>query len=121
MQLSIGKKLVTELFDAIKEKNWDKLENMIHPAFQSVHHDGARNQSQEIQLLKGLNLGNYSLSKVHITMSEAILVVSYVVSAEELIDGKPTLPKSSCRLSVFHETNEGWKWVAHASFIKILK
>ncbi|MFH1081669.1 MAG: DUF4440 domain-containing protein [Pseudomonadota bacterium] len=121
MQLSIGETLVTELFAAIKEKSWDKLENMIHPAFQSVHHDGARNQSQEIQLLKGLNLGNYSLSKFHITMSESVLVVSYVVSAEELIEGKPTLPKSSCRLSVFHETNEGWKWVAHASFIKILK
>ena len=121
MQPSIGEKLVKELFAAMKEKNWDKLENMMHPAFQSVHHDGARNQSQEIQLLKGLNLGNYFLSKFNITMSEAILVVSYVVSAEELIGGKPTLPKSSCRLSVFHKTNEGWKWVAHVSFVTILK
>ena len=93
MEPSIGEKLVKELFAAMKEKNWDKLENMMHPAFQSVNHDVARNQSQEIQLLKGLNLGNYSLSKFHITMSEAILVVSYIGSAEELIDGKPTLPK----------------------------
>ena len=121
MEPSIGEKLVKELFAAMKEKNWDKLENMIHPAFQSVHHDGARNRNQIIQLLKGLNLGNYSLNKFQITMSEAILVVSYVVTAEELIDGNPTLPKSSCRLSVFHKTNEGWKWVSHASFITILK
>ena len=121
MHSSIGEQLVTELFAAMKERNWDKLENMIHPAFQSVHHDGARNQSQEMQLLKGLNLGNYSLSKFHITMSEAILVVSYVVSAEEMIDGKSTLPKSSCRLSVFHKTDEGWKWVAHTSFVTILR
>jgi len=121
MKKSEGERLVTELFAAMKEKNWDKLENMIHPAFQSVHYDGARNQSQEMQLLKGLNLGNYSLSKFQITMSETILVVSYIVSAEELIDGKPTLPKSSCRLSVFHNTDEGWKWVAHASFVTILK
>ena len=121
MHTSIGEKLVEELFAAMKERDWDKLENMIHPAFQSVHYDGARNQSQEMQLFKGLNLGNYSLSKFNITMSESILVVSYVVTAEELIDGNPTLPKSSCRLSVFHKTNEGWKWVSHASFITILK
>jgi hypothetical protein len=121
MKPSIGEKLVRELFAAIKEKNWDKLENMIHPAFQSVHLDGARNQSQEMILLKGLNLGNYSLSSFRITMSEAILVVSYIIAAEEMIDGKPTLPKSSCRLSVFHKTDEGWKWVAHASYIEILK
>ena len=41
---SIGQKLVKDLFAAIKERNWDKLDNMIHPAFQSVHHDGARNR-----------------------------------------------------------------------------
>ena len=121
MQPSIGEQLVKEVFAAIKERNWDKLENMIHPAFQSVHYDGARNQSQEMQLLKGLHLGDYTLSKFRITMSEVILVVSYIVSAEELIEGKPTLPKSSCRLSVFHKTDEGWKWVSHASFITILK
>ena len=121
MQPSIGEQLVKEVFAAIKERNWDKLENMIHPAFQSVHYDGARNQSQEMQLLKGLHLGDYTLSKFRITMSEAILVVSYVVTAEELIDEKPILPKSSCRLSVFHKTNEGWKWVAHVSFVTILK
>ena len=43
---SIGQKLVKDLFAAIKERNWDKLDNMIHPAFQSVHHDGARNRGQ---------------------------------------------------------------------------
>jgi len=118
---SIGEKLVTELFAALEAKNWDKLENMIHPAFQSVHHDGARNKSQEIQLLKRLDLGNYQLSKFKITMSDTILVVSYIVSAEELIDGKLTLSEPSCRLSVFHKTDDGWKWVSHASFIKILK
>ncbi len=118
---SIGQKLVKDLFAAIKERNWDKLDNMIHPAFQSVHHDVARNRGQFIQLLKGLNLGNYSLSKFQITMSDRILVVSYVVVAEELIDGKPTLSEPSCRLSVFLQTDEGWKWVSHTSFITIVK
>ena len=117
---SIGEKLVTELFTAMKDKNWDKVENMIHPAFQSVHHDGARNKSQEMQLLKRINLGNYRLSKFKITMSDTILVVSYIVSAEEFIDGKPTSSEPTCRLSVFHQTEDGWKWVSHASFIKIL-
>jgi hypothetical protein len=121
MQQSISEKLVTDLFADMKAQNWDKLENMIHPAFQSVHQDGARNRDQEMQLLKGLRLGNYSLSKFNVTMSDAMMIVSYVVSADELIDGKRTLPKSSCRLSVFHNTDEGWKWIAHASFATILK
>ena len=33
MEPSIGEKLVEELFAAMKEKNLDKLENMMHPAF----------------------------------------------------------------------------------------
>ncbi len=118
---SIGEKLVTELFESMKEKNWDKLENMIHPAFQSVHYDGARNKSQEMELLKQINLGNYQLGNFKITMSDTLLVVSYIVSAEEMIGGKPTLSEPTCRLTVFHKTDDGWKWVSHASFIKILK
>lgn len=121
MRQSIGEKLVMELYADIKTHNWDRLENMIHPAFQSVHEDGARNKDEEMQLLKGLHLGEYTLSDFNITMSESILIVSYTVTAQELIDGKLTLPHSSYRLSVFHKMDERWKWVAHASFITILK
>jgi hypothetical protein len=121
MRQSIGEKLVTELFADIKAHHWDKLENMIHPAFQSVHEDGTRNKDEEMRLLKGLQLGEYTLTDFNITMSESIMIVSYEVTAQELIDGKSTLPQSSYRLSVFHMTDEGWKWVAHASFIPILK
>jgi Mg2+/Co2+ transporter CorB len=121
MRQSIGEKLVRELFADIKAHNWDKLENMIHPAFQSVHKDGARNKDEEMRLLKGLDLGEYTLSDFKITMSESIMIVSYGATAQELIDGKSTLAQSSHRLSVFHKTDEGWKWVAHASFITIIK
>lgn len=121
MRQSIGEKLVRELFADIKAHNWDKLENMIHPAFQSVHKDRARNKDEEMRLLKGLDLGEYTLSDFNITMSESIMIVSYGATAQELIDGKSTLAQSSHRLSVFHKTDEGWKWVAHASFITIIK
>lgn len=121
MRQSIGEKLVRELFADIKTANWDKLESMIHPAFQSVHEDGSRNRDEEMQLLRGLQLGDYSLGDFNITMSESIMIVSYAVTAQERIDGKATLPKSSYRLSVFHKMDGGWKWVAHASFITILK
>ncbi|MDO9558282.1 MAG: nuclear transport factor 2 family protein [Syntrophales bacterium] len=121
MRQSIGEKLVTELFADINTHNWDKLESMIHPAFQSVHEDGARNKDEEMRLLKGLHLGEYSLSDFNITMSESVMIVSYAVTAQELIDGKSTSPQPSYRLSVFHKMDEGWKWVAHASFITISK
>jgi len=110
-----GKRLVLQLFDDMKSGNIERLESMLPEGFQSIHQDGARNRSDEIKLLKNLEMGPVSLSDITVTKNGNILVVTYNVSAEETIGGKRLSGTPAPRMSVFQETPEGWKWVAHAN------
>ena len=114
-----GEKLIIELFEKIKKQQWDDIDKLIHPAFQSVHQDGSRNKEEEITTLKGLHMGEYYLSDFKMTQEQSLMVVTYTVRAQELIDGKHTLTKPSQRLSVFVKSRGRWRWLAHANFIPI--
>ena len=43
----LGEKLVRQLWEDIKNKEWDKLERSMPAGFQSVHVDGARDKEGE--------------------------------------------------------------------------
>jgi hypothetical protein len=114
-----GEKLITELFEKFSKKQWENVDNFIHPAFQSVHQDGARNKEEELETLKGLRIGEYYLDNFRVTQDEMVMVVTYNVRIYEFIDGKHTLASPAQRLSVFIKSTDGWKWLAHANFIPI--
>lgn len=114
-QSTIGEKLVRDLWDLLKTGDVAKVEKMMASGFQCVHEDGARDREQELQLLKGLKLGKYQLSKIRATRNGPVVVVSYFVEAEETIDGKQLKDKAVPRLSVFIKTDAGWQWIAHAN------
>lgn len=114
-----GEKLIIELFERIRNQQWDDINKFIHPAFQSVHQDGSRNKEEEIETLKGLCMGEYYLSNFRVTEDPSLMVVSYTVRAQETIDGKHTLTQPSQRLSVFVKSRGRWRWLAHANFIPI--
>jgi len=80
-----------------------------------VHDDGARNREQEIELLKGLNIGEYTLSNFEVTQNGPVIIATYFVSVEETIEGKRLSTKPAPRLSVFLKTDSGWQWTAHAN------
>lgn len=110
-----GEKLVRDMWLSWKENNWDKVEKEIAYGFQSVHQDGFRDREEEIELLKGLNLGDYTLSDFNVTQNGNVVVVTYTVSVQETIEGKvlPTAPAP--RLTVFVKTDNGWQYIAHAN------
>jgi len=43
----------------MKSGNIERLESMLPEGFQSIHQDGARNRSDEIKLLKNLEMARY--------------------------------------------------------------
>ena len=114
-----GEELVRDLFEKFGKRQWGDLEEFIHPAFQSVHQDGARTKAEEIRILKGLHIGDFSLGNFNVTQDESVMVVTYTVTVQELIDGKHTLANPAQRLTVFVKAPDGWKWLAHANFIAI--
>jgi hypothetical protein len=115
----LGEILLKEVWDAMKTKNMDLLGRKLAEGFQSVHLDGARNRQQELDLMSALNITDYSLSDIKVTRTGPVLVVTYMVSVEETIDGKKLLGEPTLRMSVFIERDNGWEWVSHANLREI--
>lgn len=110
-----GEKLVRQLFSDMKSANIPAIRRIISPAFQSIHQDGARNRDQQIELVKGLNMGAPVLGDFVETRNGSVLVVTYTVKVEETVGGKQLTGKPARRLTVFQETPDGWRWIAHAN------
>jgi hypothetical protein len=110
-----GEQLVRDLWSNMKANHWQKLDKAMSPAFQSVHSDGARDRAQELKLIKGLKMGDYTLDKFKTTRQGPVLVVTYQVTVSETIDGKRLTHKPAPRLTVFFKAAGGWQWLAHAN------
>jgi hypothetical protein len=110
-----GENLYRQFLSAIAGQNWSAVEAMISPSFQSVHSDGARDQVAEIALIKGIDLGTYTLHDFKVTKANNHLVVTCWISIEETIDGERLSTKSSSRLSVWDKTANGWQLIALAN------
>ncbi len=110
-----GEKLVRDLWKMFADKQWDQVEAMMSPAFQSVHTYGADDKAAEMKLLRGLNLGAYELSRFKVTQERNVVLVSYFAGAAETIKGKRLGGKATPRLTIFIKTDKGWMWLAHAN------
>ncbi|NQV17375.1 MAG: nuclear transport factor 2 family protein [Armatimonadetes bacterium] len=119
VDLHLGEKLIRDLWAAIKAQNWSDVESKIASGFQSVHQDGSRNCQQEIELIKELNLGEYELFDFKVSRMDSTLIISYMVSVKERIDGIVLSEKTATRLSIMQELDNKWFWIAHANLIPL--
>ena len=119
VDLYLGEKLIRDLWAAIKAQNWAEVEIKIAINFQSVHQDGSRNRQQEIELIKKLDLGDYELSDFKVSRMDSTLIISYMVSVAERIDGIVLSEKTAARLSIMQKIDNKWLWVAHANLIPL--
>jgi hypothetical protein len=114
--LEQGEKLVRQVWGDMKSGNIEAIEKYTAQGFQSVHQDGARTREQEIKLIKGLNLGEYTLSNFMVTQNGPVIIASYFVSVAETINNKRLSSEPTPRLSVFLNTASGWQWITHGNF-----
>ena len=110
-----GEQMERQLWVEIKAQNMEYVESKIAVGFQSAHPDGARNREQEIELMKGLHMGEYELTDFQVTQNGSFIVVTYKVSVEETIDGQVLPTEPAARLSVWAKTDKGWQWISHAN------
>ena len=116
----LGEKLLSQLWVDMQKPDMERIEKTTAKGFQSVHQYGSNTREQQIELIKTLNFGEYTLSDVEITRNGPVIVATYLVSVEETIKGKQLSKKPAPRLSVFLKTDSGWQWIAHAN-LKPLK
>ena len=110
-----AEKVYRQFISDIAGKNWSAVEAMIAPGFQSAHSDGARDRNGELALIKGINLGTYTLHDFKVTKANNQLIITSWISIEETINGERLSTKSSPRLSVWDKTPNGWQLIALAN------
>ena len=112
---ALGEQLLRQLWAQMKNADVEMLQQTTAAGFQSVHQNGARTRAEEMALIEGLQLGDYTLSDIRITRNGPVMVATYGVAVAETIGGKRLTKKPAPRLSVFVQTDTGWQWMAHAN------
>ena len=116
---SEGERLERQMAADIRAKNWKAVESRIAEGFQSVHPDGVRDRTEEIALLKKMNMGEFTLSNFKSTNIGDNIVVTFTMTVMETIDGKRLPAKPEYRLSVWKKGVSGWQWICHANLTPI--
>ena len=100
----------------IREKNWQALEQLLSPACQFVTGHGSCDRAEAMKLVKEMNLGEVRFKDFKVTQAGDNLVVSFWLSASEMIGGKVLSTEFSPRLSVWQRVGPDWQCVAYADF-----
>ena len=100
----------------IREKNWQALEQLLSPACQFVTGHGSCDRAEAMELMKEMNLGEVRFKDFKVTQAGDNLVVSFWLSASEMIGGKVLSTEFSPRLSVWQRVGPDWQCVAYADF-----
>ena len=112
-------KLLYRLWNDFKTANIYDLNKFTSREFQSVHTDGALNKSQELTLVAGLNMTNYTLSQITRTKTHNVIVFTYQATTTETINGTP-ITSTTERISVFEKHGNSWYWIAHANLVPLV-
>jgi hypothetical protein len=100
----------------IREKNWQALEQLLSPACQFVTGHGSCDRAEAMKLMNEMNLGEVRFKDFKVTQAGDNLVVSFWLSASEMIGGKVLSTEFSPRLSVWQRVGPDWQCVAYADF-----
>ena len=112
-----GSALVNEYFTILQQPDAakaDQLKTFLAPEFQIVRDTGDQ-LGKDAYLQNPASVATYSLSDLVVTQGSDVLVVSYVVTTEETINGV-TQSTAKPRLSVFRWVDGGWHLAAHSNF-----
>ncbi len=100
----------------IQKKNWQALERLLSPACQFVTGHGSCDRAEAMKLMKEMNLGEVRFKDFKVTQAGDNLVVSFWLSASEMIGGQVLSTGFSPRLSVWQRVGPDWQCVAYADF-----
>jgi len=112
---SLGEQLVRQFWEAIRTEDAGALGTILAPGFQSIHQDGARDRDGELALCAGIDIDEYTLTDFVTTRQGATIVVTFMASVEETLEGARTTTTPAARMAVFLMTEDGWRMVAYAN------
>ena len=111
-------RVLYRLWNDFKTTNMNDLNTFTSNEFQSAHSDGARNKTEELDLVAHLNITDYTLTNIKRTQTHGLLIFTYVSTTTETINNV-SITSTSERMSVFQKHGKKWVWVAHASLAPV--
>lgn len=111
---SLGRRLVDRFFTELQQHDVTGLRALLSPAFQVQRADGSRlGKAAYFRHLSTIR--SFKIRNLATTSNGSVLVDTYEVSADEVVNGKLLQTAYAPRLSVFVHA-KGWQLIAHANF-----
>lgn len=111
----LGSKLTHRLWNDIKKHHIHAIKQYISPAFQESipSLQLRRSAKQEIEVIKQLQILQYSIHSIRTKRQGNALIVTYFIGTTTLENNQTVFSSPSVRLTVWEKVNGLWVWVAH--------
>lgn len=117
---SMAKNLIENWFTAMKNHDLEKAGSYLAPQFMSIHTDGkVRNKSEEMMLIKNLNMQSYHLTNFKFAQSDNCIVVTYKDQGSEKIDNTNIDTRPAGRMAMLQKQGDKWLILAYANMDRI--
>jgi hypothetical protein len=111
----LGEQLVNRYLSQLQHHDVQGLKKFLSPAFQLQRADGTRvTKSEYLSDLPTLN--SYTISNLRQTKAKNVLVATYQLASDLVVDGVPYQPGYQPRLATFVHGKKSWQLVSYANF-----
>lgn len=113
-EISRGEQLEREIWNNIKNQEWDIIKAKIDPNYQSINFNGVHNNQQQLEIFKNYHPSDFVFSNFIVNETSDTCIVTYFLEITASLGNKRFLSKAA-RLSVWKNNNGVWQWMAHAN------
>jgi hypothetical protein len=111
---SQGETLERNAWQNITSSNWEKVDALLAPCYQSVSLFGTYNRDQIQTMMRKYKAADLTFSDFKVTESQNLIVITYTLTSDITMGDKHVISKD-CRLSVWQKIGDNWQWVAYAN------
>lgn len=111
-----GEGLVRSLWQEVKDKKWNELEQHISSNYIGVSREGSRlDKEATMAYLRQVQLDDYTLGDFQSEMNSETFVVTYTVAMRGTSGGQPIPPEPVRMITVWQKQKAGWLAIAHSA------
>lgn len=111
----LGRQLVRRFLNDLQRTNRADLRRFLSPAFQLQRADGSHQTKPDV-IKNPTKIRSYTLRGFQVTTDANALVVTFQLSVNETINGKPFKTGFAPRIATFVSLAKGWQLIEYANF-----
>jgi hypothetical protein len=112
---ALGSQLVRRYLSDLHRHDLADLRSFLSPAFQVERADGRRQTKSDL-LRNPPKIATYTIRRMRVTSDANVVVVTFEISINEVINGKPFHTGYAGRIATFVVVTKGWQLVGYANF-----